>query len=1017
MSNHHVEDWLGDHEKRESESPLGEHVRPSAPRTGATPTSAAPAPTSAAPTSAAPTSASAARPDAVTAKPATPSSGGSLRSSSSLRNRPHGVRAQQPDAVDSEARPLSRRPGAPVKPAKAAPGPLGLPALPAISMPSFHRPTLHRPDLHRPTLHRPHWPLSIRQTFAVGGAVVLIAAVVSALVVVIPNKPVAAPNNGSVRDLVFRAAGRPPTGAFDYGPYFASDSSRLLMVGTDAVVTGGKTLTTTTTVWSSTDGSTWDVLSSPGSFSAEGRRFVVQGFASDGNDGFVAVGDATGSDAMVEPQAWHSRDGVNWTAANIDFQNNVQMIGLASRPGQIVSAGNGVAWFSADGSSWKLMPLPDAVGYLPRVVRAWAGGFVILGISSGTDAPHTAAWISTDGREWNKVPDRLDGFRVQDVAAYGNGLVAVGSQVLTAEELATPTPTPSPTPSTSPTPTPKPTPTSKPAASGASPSPSASPVPTARPRQVEVATAWISPDGYNWYRSNAIGNRSLVLESITQVFDSLVAVGSQPGAIAAGASLAPSPTEPGATPTPAVHASLWTTEDGLNWRAMPTDAEPLSRSRLAPFGSSLVMAGFDQSGRFAVQVGSVTLGSPPPQVEATPTPPFSIDLKQGTTPMVPNLTENASLGPVIVVASRFVAFVNDSNGATAYSSTDGKTWTVLGSAAQIAGSTATPASSASGAPPAAATATPASSASGNVATVATGTPAVAAAVEDGQGGLVAVGSVAAQDGETTTAAIWRYSGSAWTQAAISAGDAVPAGLDSVAMVKGTYVATASTAQGARVLFSRDGATWQPASLSSVDGYNLTVASWSGGLIASGANSAGKSAVWTSTDGEFWISEATWKLPANLTGIYGTRNGLVATTASFASGTSWWWSSDGRSWQDTQLTSSGGCSGALDTGIAVISLSASSAAATPPPEDTPTPKPTKKPTGSVAPTPSPTIGFAGGWQVWASKDSRTWQMPAVSKFGFDGASTCRMATSQGKVVIIGWARDGVLRAFYGTVNGL
>jgi hypothetical protein len=116
-----------------------------------------------------------------------------------------------------------------------------------------------------------------------------------------------------------------------------------------------------------------------------------------------------------------------------------------------VSAGNGVAWFSRDGSSWTVVALPDATGYIPRAVRAWANGFAIVAVSTGTDARHTKAWISSDGRNWNEAAAPLAGFAVQDLVAYGNGLVAVGSQILTPAETATPSPSPSPSPTPAPT--------------------------------------------------------------------------------------------------------------------------------------------------------------------------------------------------------------------------------------------------------------------------------------------------------------------------------------------------------------------------------------------------------------------------------------------------------------------------------------------------------------------------------------------------------------------------------------
>ena len=181
----------------------------------------------------------------------------------------------------------------------------------------------------------------------------------------------------------------------------------------------------TSTVWSSTDGSAWESIADASSFGAPGQRFVVLGFADDGNGGLIAVGDGFTAGSKVAATAWRSRDGRTWSSATVDFPTNTEMIGLAERPDQIVSAGNGVAWFSRDGSSWTLVALPNATGYIPRAVRAWANGFAIVAVSTGTDARHTKAWISSDGRNWNEAAAPLAGFAVQDLVAYGNFPVAI----------------------------------------------------------------------------------------------------------------------------------------------------------------------------------------------------------------------------------------------------------------------------------------------------------------------------------------------------------------------------------------------------------------------------------------------------------------------------------------------------------------------------------------------------------------------------------------------------------------
>jgi len=50
-----------------------------------------------------------------------------------------------------------------------------------------------------------------------------------------------------------------------------------------------------------------------------GQRFVVLGFADDGNGGLIAVGDGFTAGSKVAATAWRSRDGRTWSSATVDF--------------------------------------------------------------------------------------------------------------------------------------------------------------------------------------------------------------------------------------------------------------------------------------------------------------------------------------------------------------------------------------------------------------------------------------------------------------------------------------------------------------------------------------------------------------------------------------------------------------------------------------------------------------------------------------------------------------------------
>ncbi len=817
----------------------------------------------------------------------------------------------------------------------------------------------------------------MRETFFGGLAVVVIAAVVSTMFAVIPSHPVPTPATGSLHSIDFKAASKTPSGTFFYGPYFATVGERLYMIGSDGQ---------TSTVYSSADGSSWDAISDKGSFGGGAQRFVVLGFGGDGNGGLVAVGDSFTSQSKVSASAWHSRDGRTWSQAPVDFPQDTEMVGLAGKPGTLVSAGNGLAWYSSDGSTWTAEPLPNATGYVPKVVTAWDRGFVILAVSSGTDAKHTAAWVSQDGKNWTRSPDSLAGFQVQDVVGYGGGLVAVGSQILTVSEIATPSPIASPTPTSNPsashTRTPKPTATPKKTAtpSGAptpTPTPSPTPIPT-----VQVAMSWISLDGLHWYRGYTLSDRQLQgFESITQLRDSLVATGSAPGDVDAGAAASNVPFRP---------ESLWTSDDGLNWKPMASSVASLTRSRLTPFGQGVVLSGVGANGKLALLTGQVTVGQPLPPVLPTPTPPFSVAFAGSPSVIAKNLSSDSTLGPVTASSSQFIAFINSLAGSTAYSSVDGQSWSVMATPGVFAGSSV-------------------------------GTPTVNDAIPDNQGGAIAVGSIAT-DQDTSAAAIWRLSGSTW--APVNTFSSAPSALGSIAQHGGTYVAAAQSADGPRLIFSRDGKSWGPASIFGADAFILTVTAWSGGFVASGLDDSGVTRVWTSKDGMTWQAQS-WKLPANAGTLTGAGSRLITTTTGVTGATSWWWSSDGQSWRDAALATSAGCFAQMGSGYVVISAPAGTVVATPTPTDqvpipTLTPTKTPKPKGSTSPAPTPTppnFSSPKPWLLYVSKDATAWQQPIMGTFGFDGGPICQSATLKQTTIVIGWLAPGYVGDYYGPLSGL
>ena len=130
-------------------------------------------------------------------------------------------------------------------------------------------------------------------------------------------------------------------------------------------------------------------------------------------------------------------------------------------------------------------------------------------------------------------------------------------------------------------------------------------------------------------------------------------------------------------------------------------------------------------------------------------------------------------------------------------------------------------------------------------------------------------------------------------------------------------------------------------------------------------------------------------------------GLVATSQGLTGNTSWWWSADGKAWQDSKLTTTGGCWGTLDSGVVAVSAPSAGSAATGRPRGLRRVGAPRRPHGPSGP----------------ARDAQAWQQPMATPFSFGGSATCEVAALHQRVVIVGWAKAGVLQDFYGDLTGL
>ena len=797
---------------------------------------------------------------------------------------------------------------------------------------------------------------SLRSLFGFAGLTATFG-VVTALLVTLPSQPTTSSPTGSIYGIDWHQATKSPVAKLDFGPYLTTLDNELLMLGTVNSSNNG-VVTSTTTVWVTTDGTTWSQRSGSGAFGIDGRRFVAQGLSDDGQGGLVAVGNSVGSAPTdVVASAWHSRDGASWTPMEVASGSGQEMIaGVAARPGAVVAAGNGVAWLCTDGRTWSAQVLPGAAAaggsYSPRAVGSWNGGFAIVALWNGDGPTRSTAWYSPNGHDWTQAQNSLDGFDVRGIAGLNGKIVAVGADL--------------------------------------------------GDQAPGLGVAWSSGDGITWTKTTAPTDQSnIAMDGVAKVGNSLLAV----GAPASGnTSTAPQagPSVAGSTPQTAATELAWVTEDGVNWLPITSKAAPLARAHMVAIGSKVAMIGGSTDGLSEVS-GDLVLGpTRAPIGQSAPPANYALSLQAGNSPMILDVNKDFALGPVANSDSRFYVFVTGPTGTAIYGSGDGGLWsqelkpgglTSLVVAVQPVASSSASHPAASGS----ATAPTASGAAGGAAV--TGRPVVLQAIPDGHGGILAVGKVTNTSGDNGM--IWHMvKPGQWKQVQFQ--DDAPPEFSSIVAGPSGYIASSDAAGGSAIMYSTDGDSWQAGSIAVGDGFALTVATYRYGYVAVGTDPArqGATTAWTSPDGRTWTMRTDWHLPPNVSALFGMGNTLVAaartvptatpsssvsakpTPTPAATGatatTTWWSSSTGVTWQKSGLETQVHNWTIVDNQILVLDPPAR----------------------------------AGNWTAWTSPNGISWQRPSSDAFSFAGSKNCSIGSNGSQVVVVSWESLGVLKDYYG-----
>ena len=220
----------------------------------------------------------------------------------------------------------------------------------------------------------------------------------------------------------------------------------LVAVGADGTNLRGRNIDAA--VWTSIDGITWlRVPHEDAIFGGAGDQVINCVVA--GGPGLVAVGSET-IRFDVDAAVWTSSDGITWSRVPHDepvfggTHDQMMLSVTAGGPGLVAvgSAGQGgdhdaIVWTSPDGLTWSRVAHDEAVfgGESIQVmhdVTVIDGSLLALGLDGPFDASSAAAWTSSDGISWSRVPhdEELFGGRGSQAmvgAMIGDrGIVAVG---------------------------------------------------------------------------------------------------------------------------------------------------------------------------------------------------------------------------------------------------------------------------------------------------------------------------------------------------------------------------------------------------------------------------------------------------------------------------------------------------------------------------------------------------------------------------------------------------------------
>jgi len=181
-------------------------------------------------------------------------------------------------------------------------------------------------------------------------------------------------------------------------------------------------------VWSSTDGSDWNLVSN-GQFDARVSHSLT---VFDGK--MWLIGGANNSQTRLS-DVWFSSDGVQWTlATNTPAFESIAAHSTTVFNSKLMVFKRNEVWQSSDGIDWELMAEDIFTSRFYTELTVFNDKLYLIGGETGTGTSYNEIWQSVNGTDWSQVPTTspiFNGINRFSTANYKHKIWVIGGSTET----------------------------------------------------------------------------------------------------------------------------------------------------------------------------------------------------------------------------------------------------------------------------------------------------------------------------------------------------------------------------------------------------------------------------------------------------------------------------------------------------------------------------------------------------------------------------------------------------------